>query len=274
MGARNVVHRAPIVKTARRPAAQAILSPMSDKGPTMKQHLVIVTGASRGLGLAIAEQLLARPDARLLTIARRPNAALASERLEQWTQDLAQPLDVSARLDRWLRSLDGASFDRATLINNAGVASPPGPLDAAEAADLSNALRVGLEAPLLLTATFLRATRGWRAERKVLNVSSGLGRRAMAGTAAYCAAKAGMDHFSRAAALEGAAIVSLAPGIIDTDMQAQLRGSDPAAFPDRERFVQLKTSGALDSPAQGAAKLLAYLDRADFGAEPVADVRG
>jgi NAD(P)-dependent dehydrogenase (short-subunit alcohol dehydrogenase family) len=239
------------------------------------RQLYIVTGASRGLGLAVARQLLQRADARVLTISRRPSDELAaSPRLEQWAQDLAHPIEAAARLDTWLRSIAATSLARAALINNAGVAPPPGPLDAAEPLALSNALRVGLEAPLLLTAAFLRATRDWRCERRVLNVSSGLGRRAMAGTAAYCAAKAGMDHFSRAAALEGATIVSLAPGVIDTDMQVALRASDPTLFPDRERFVQLKQSGALDAPAAAAAKLIAYLERRDFGAEPVADVRG
>ncbi|MDP3083910.1 MAG: SDR family NAD(P)-dependent oxidoreductase, partial [Rubrivivax sp.] len=110
-------------------------------------------------------------------------------------------------------------------------------------------------------------------------VSSGLGRRAMAGSASYCAAKAGMDHLARAVALEeaakphGARIVSLAPGVIDTDMQVQLRGADPALFPSRETFVGLKTGGQLDSPADAAAKVLAYLARPDFGKTTVSDVR-
>ena len=150
---------------------------------------------------------------------------------------------------------------------------------AAGGPDLANALRVGLEAPMLLTAAFLRATRAWAMPKKVLLISSGLGRRAMAGSASYCAAKAGMDHLARALSLEesanahGAKVVSLAPGVIDTDMQVQLRTADPARFPERERFAGLKSGGHLDSPAQAAAKVLAYLDRADFGANPVADVR-
>ena len=114
---------------------------------------------------------------------------------------------------------------------------------------------------------------------KLLFVSSGLGRRAMAGSAAYCAAKAGLDNLARAIALDeaalpnGARVVSLAPGVIDTGMQVQLRDADPAVFPERARFVELKASGQLDSPAAAAAKLLRYLERADFGSNPVADVR-
>src|SRR5690606_25852891 len=115
------------------------------------------------------------------------------------------------------------------------------------AAQVGNALRVGLEAPMQLTAAFLEATRawvqaGWRGPRKVLNISSGMGRNAMASQSPYCAAKAGLDHFTRCCALEeagqpgGARLVSLAPGVIDTDMQIHLRGSDERGFPDRQRF--------------------------------------
>ena len=62
-------------------------------------------------------------------------------------------------------------------------------------------------------------------------------------------------------------------GVIDPDMQVQLRGADPALFPERKRFLGLQAAGQLDSPAQAAAKVLRYLARTDFGSNPVADVR-
>ena len=247
-------------------------------------RLTVLTGASRGLGRAMAQQLL-QPGATLLCISRHSDAALlqqataAGATLEQWEQDLSEPVAAAARLTAWLQSIDPARFARATLINNAGTVGQPRPLADGVAAELAEALRVGLEAPMLLAGAFLGATRDWPGRREVLNISSGLGRNAMGSQAPYCAAKAGMDHFSRAVALEqaallnGAKIVSLAPGVIDTDMQVQLRGTPAEAFPDRERFVQLKAQGMLDSPATAAAKVLAYLDRADFGNKPVADVR-
>jgi NAD(P)-dependent dehydrogenase (short-subunit alcohol dehydrogenase family) len=244
----------------------------------MAEQLFIVTGASRGMGAAIAEQLLA-PGHVVLCISRKTSDTLGakakavSAALEQWPQDLSNAVEAAARLGAWLRGLDGARFAGATLINNAGVVTTPGPLADGELAALSNAMRVGVEAPLLLTASFLAATAGWRAERRVLNISSGLGRRAMAGSAAYCAAKAGMDHFSRALALEGVKAVSLGPGVIDTDMQVQMRGADPNKFPDHHRFVGFKQQGQLATPAQAAANVLTYLRRSDFGANPVADVR-
>lgn len=246
----------------------------------MTRHLTIITGGSRGLGRAMAEQRQ-REDHDLLLIARQA-ASLAptgAARLESWQVDLADATPTAFRLAQWLSMLEGRLPASVTLINNAGVVSELAPLADVSGPDLVNALRVGLEAPMLLTSAFLRTTRAWAVPKKVLLISSGLGRRAMAGSASYCAAKAGMDHLARALSLEestgdrGAKVVSLAPGVIDTDMQVQLRTADPTRFPERERFAGLKSGGHLDSPAQAAAKVLAYLDRADFGANPVADVR-
>ncbi len=248
------------------------------------KHLTILTGASRGMGLALAEQLC-RADSVLLCISRATSPQLeqrareSGTALTQWPADLAEPAPVAARVLAWLSAHDPAGLASATLINNAGMVGHMGPLEPADPRTLAMTLRVNLEAPMQLSAAFLTATRGWTVARRILNISSGLGRRAIAGGAMYCAAKAGMDHFSRCVALDeatqphGVRIVSLAPGIIDTDMQADLRASDPARFPGRDGFVQAKESGSLTSPAAAAHRVLAYLAREDFGGQPVADVR-
>ncbi|MBH2018765.1 MAG: SDR family NAD(P)-dependent oxidoreductase [Burkholderiales bacterium] len=248
------------------------------------QHLYLLTGASRGMGLSMALQLMA-PSHTLLCISRTEQPALARHAqqagatLLQWCHDLADSSTLGPRLESWLREQGCTAWRSATLINNAGVIARIGPLSQADPANLAQALRVGLEAPMLLTAAFLRATEGWPAERRVLNISSGLGRRPMASQAAYCAAKAGMDHFTRCLALEealkpgGAKVCSLAPGVVDTGMQLQLRSADPADFPDQGSFARLKTGGQLTSPDEAARRVLACLARPGFGAQPVADVR-
>lgn len=250
----------------------------------MPTHLYIITGASRGMGAAMAEQLLA-DDNRLLCISRHANPALEvltrknPESVTQWEMDLAQPEFAAARLKVWLDSLDAAEIKSATLINNAGVIPAIAPLRSSDPAELARAIRVGLEAPLLLTAAFLQASQNWMMPRKVLNISSGLGRRPMASQAAYCAAKAGMDHFTRGLALDeasqvnGARVCSLAPGVIDTDMQVQLRQTDTASFPDQPVFAKLKSAGQLSSAGDAARRVLAWLARPDFGLQVVADIR-
>lgn len=256
----------------------------------MSLHLILLTGGSRGMGLAMAQQLL-QPGHMLVSMARHTQPALTAlaqaqgAALEQWQQDLAHSTQAAQRLTDWLAAQNPVRFASATLINNAGVIPPIAPLSASDAAQMAQALRVGLEAPMLLTGAFLGGTEDWcRADgtplvRKVLNISSGLGRRAMASQAPYCAAKAGMDHFTRCLALEealkphGALVCALAPGVIDTDMQQQLRSADPTLFPDVANFANLKAGGNLTSPQDAAARVLAWLERPDFGSVPVADVR-
>ncbi|QXZ11077.1 SDR family NAD(P)-dependent oxidoreductase [Comamonas sp. Y33R10-2] len=249
----------------------------------MNKHLTILTGGSRGMGLAMGQQLLAQ-GYHVLSIARNSSSALQSsaskpEQLLQWEQDLAQSAAAAQRLSAWLATLKSSGWASITLINNAGVIPQIAALSQVSAADMINALRVGLEAPMALTSAFLAATQSWSIPRKVLNISSGLGRRAMASQAAYCTTKAGMDQFSSCVALEeaakpnGARIVSLAPGVIDTDMQVQLRSAAATDFPDVARFAGLHTNGQLTSTNDAAARVLAWLDRADFGEQVIADVR-
>ena len=224
----------------------------------------------------MAEQLL-RPGHTVLGLSRQAPQAPAG--LEQWPCDLADPVPVAERLAAWLGAFDASHFASASLINNAAMLTEPAPLAAVDFRSLSQAARVGLEAPLVLTAAFLRATQAWPGRRRVLHISSGLGRRGMASSGPYCAVKAGLDNLARSQALEealqanGAKVCSLAPGVIDTDMQGQLRGADASAFPDREAFVQMKSGGKLDSAAAAAAKVISYLNRVNFGSNAVGDVR-
>lgn len=249
-----------------------------------KRPLTVITGASKGMGQAMARQLLDAGHA-LLCIARHVDEDLAARAraagipCEQWSADLAEPGPVGQRLAQWLAGQAAHKPASVTLINNAGVIPTIAPLGLVPQGELARALRVGLEAPMLLTGAFLEATATWSCPRKVLNISSGLGRRAMASQAAYCTAKAGMDQFTRCVALEeamrphGARLCSLAPGVIETGMQVQLRGASDQQFPDRANFQSLKDQGMLQTPEGAAQRVLAWLDRPDFGANPVADVR-
>ncbi len=248
--------------------------------------LSIVTGASRGMGEAIALQLAARGDL-VLGISRGHSEALASVTgTVQWAEDLSDAQGTVARLSQWLNGFDPLGVVRLNLINNAALLTSPGPARDLDAAESAKVLRVGLESVVLLCQATLACCSAWQCDKRILNVSSGNGRRALAGSAVYSAIKAGMDHYTRVLALDeaqtqetsrggytAAKVVSLAPGIIDTDMQVTLRTADPAKFAAQVQFAQYKAEGLLLSPHDAATRLLAYLDRPDFGSNPVADVR-
>ena len=242
---------------------------------------IILTGASRGLGAALA-RALAAPGTHLVTVARRPDPSLAAAvagrggTLEQIAADLSDPAQAARAAGQAAAALpcDAAHY---RLINNAGTLQPLARAeDLTDALAVSAALNLNVGAAIAMTAAFLRATSA-AADRRVLNISSGAGRSPYAGWHVYCATKAALDMFTRTLALEhgtsGLRAVSLAPGVIDTDMQAAIRAADPAAMPMRPRFVDLHARGALPSAEQVAARLTAYLEHADFGAREIDDLR-
>ena len=243
----------------------------------------IITGTSRGLGAALARGAL-RADRRLVCLARSANPALidaaaqARCQLDARTIDLAD-LDATARLiDEILAALP-RDASRWVLVNNAGMVDPVARNQALDAATLAASVAVNLTAPMLITSHFLAATAGLATDRRVLHISSGAGRNPMAGWSVYCAVKAGLDMHARTVKLDNAQeahpvrIASIAPGVIDTQMQATIRASDPAAFPQIERFHALKEQGQLATADDTAARLLNYLEREDFGAREIDDIR-
>ena len=249
--------------------------------------LTIITGATRGLGQAMAVQLLAQPQACVLHIARHASDTLAQVAaargagLWQWQADLVDASAVAAELAQWLSQQD-ARWQEIRLINNAAVQPEQiAPVAVTPASSLRQVLRVDLEAPMLLTAAFLQATEGHAAHgtrRKVLNISSGLARLAVASMASYSAAKAGLDQFTRclaqeeAAKSQGALVCALHPGVIDTGMQLQMRETTTQLFPAADRFGQLHLGGRLCSAEQAAQTVLQVLDSPHFGKQAIVEL--
>lgn len=237
----------------------------------------IITGHSRGLGAAIAENLLVR-GMPVLALARHGNADL-SRRFPQTLREVTIDLADSAALARWLAGgalaafLDGA--ESLTLINNAGVLAPVGPPGSQGAAAIAQAVAINVAAPLMLADAVVAAS-GSAHDRRLLHVSSGAARSAFAGWSIYCASKAALDHHARAVAedrVPGLAVASLAPGVVDTGMQAEIRAVDLRRFPLKPRFEALKRDNQLASPGDCAARLVDFLLADSFGRQPTVDLR-
>lgn len=238
--------------------------------------LFILTGASRGLGAALAQALM-QPGHRLICVARGDNAELRAQAAAagvtlDWHQvDLSDAHAAEAWMTKTLAALP--AFANVTLVLNAGAVEPIGTIDTLRADTLLPHLQLNLAGPMALTAALLRGTAAWNAQRRVLAISSGAARRPIAGWAAYCTGKAGLDMFVRAINADGdtsVRAVALAPGVIDTDMQRTIRGAD---FAGVQRFRDLHTHGELVSPQDAAARIAAYLVRPDFGATELDDLR-
>ena len=211
-------------------------------------NLVIVTGTTKGIGAALRDVYAADKNNFLVTFSRAPTTTTPPYNVKLDVSDLGaiEPAFVTA-----LVRFSHQRFEHAVLINNAGVVSPVGAFDRIDAAETGNNLIVNVAAPMVLSRLFAHATRVIATRRLIVNISSGAAKRAIAGWSAYCAAKAALEMATRVAALEAAmndatlAVCSLAPGVVDTDMQGLIRGISEKDFPDVEKFRALKADNAL-----------------------------
>ncbi|SIT45139.1 Short-chain dehydrogenase/reductase SDR [Paraburkholderia ribeironis] len=237
----------------------------------------IVTGHTRGLGAALVEQLVAR-NVTVLGLSRSRHATLKARfaaQLEEIELELADP----TRVAQWIATDALRSFvsgaQTVLLINNAGTAQPIGPIAQQDAATVASAVSLNVATPLMLASALATAAVD-ASDRRIVHISSGAARNAYPGWSIYCATKAALDHHARAVALDAnraLRICSLAPGVVDTNMQAEIRASGEEQFPLRAKFDDLKSSGKLSTPEQCATQLIDYAFSDAFGQIPVADIR-
>ena len=236
----------------------------------------IVTGHSRGLGEKLAETLLAR-GVPVLAVSRRANAALGERYPELLTQVALDLSDMQAGLS-WMAGEQLAAFlsdaQSPVLINNAGIVQPIGPAGTLDNAVIAQAMALNVTAPISLANSFIAMT-AQAADRRIMHISSGAGREAIPGWSVYCATKAALDHHARcvvADAPKGLRIESLAPGVVDTDMQGEIRATTPDQFTSRERFVSLKQENQLADPQACAEAIITHLLGEAYGRKTVTHI--
>jgi benzil reductase ((S)-benzoin forming) len=219
----------------------------------LADKVVVITGASRGLGAGLAEAYGAA-GARLGLCAR-------SEVTGGGDRVVTARLDVGdeAAVDRFCAQVVAALGPIDLWINNAGLLAPVAPLAETEGDAWRSHLDTNVNGVWAGSRAFIRHRRQAGPGGVLVNVSSGAGRNAYAGWSAYCAGKAAVDRLTECVALEeaphGLRAHAVAPGIIDTDMQALIRSTPAERFPSVDKFHRIKAEGRFSSPAWVAARL-------------------
>lgn len=233
----------------------------------LSKKVVVVTGASRGLGAGIAR--VAHRSGASLGLCSRGAPVLADA-----ARVLAVRLDVTdaPAVDRFA----AAAFDRFghvdLWINNAGVLEPVGPLRTLEPQAIHQLLDINVFGVALGSRAYVRELHRRDGQGVLLNISSGAARNAYHGWSAYCASKAAVDRLSEALSLEErsrVAVYSVTPGVIDTEMQATIRAKSADEFPDVQRFRELHARHALSAPEAAAEKLLRFAFDPNAARDPV-----
>ncbi len=183
---------------------------------------VLVTGGSRGLGLAFCRALVAEGSA-VRTIARSRTEAV--EELERTAGDRFEFVTGDVTSDDAIRRFVEGARDFDALVNNAG-AGIDGLLATQSVDAIDRVLDLNLRAALVCAKWFVRARLGARLPGTIVNVSSIVGIRGYAGLAAYGATKAGMLGMTRALARElgsrGFRVNAVLPGYLDTELSSSL----------------------------------------------------
>ncbi|POS87235.1 hypothetical protein EPUL_001461, partial [Erysiphe pulchra] len=219
--------------------------------PNTKPKNIILTGASRGIGLAIARYLLLSGN-RVLCIARtqEPLDILQKEFpgqvavLKGDLRDFELGAQAVAKTLQEFNSIDG-------LIINHGSLSPIKRLADSDPTEWRSAFEVNFFSAVAMiqpALPYLRETKG-----RILITSSGAAVKPYATWGAYGSAKAALNHLVQTLAVEEPLITSIAvrPGVVDTEMQAEVRGHDKLMdASDTEKFRALYREGRLLRPEQ------------------------
>ncbi len=226
----------------------------------MAQDLVFVTGGSSGIGLAMIRSLPF--EARVIDLSRR-----GAPGVEHVAVDLAEPEGWSTAAECFAREIPKHAGARVVLVHSAGTLEPMGFAGEVDPTAYRREVMLNAASPQVLGDAFLRAAAATDADYHLWMISSGAAHSVYLGWSAYGAGKAAMDHWVRTAGAEQAArgqrcrILAIAPGVVETAMQEQIRATSEREFPDVARFRELEEEGVLRSPEVVAKELWSLLER-------------
>ncbi|BCL77068.1 benzil reductase ((S)-benzoin forming) [Jeongeupia sp. HS-3] len=199
-------------------------------------RLALITGGSQGLGAALVAHYRAQG-----WVVREFSRSGQSD--AHVSADFAEPDVAVMTLDAHFAEFATQPWDEVLLINNAGMLSPIAPLPQLQDAAIAANLNVNVMSAIRVIAAFMRRFQDVAATKTVVQISSGAALRGYGSWSLYCAGKAALEHFIRAVAVEQAGAVrpvvciSLDPDVMDTRMQAEIRGTSADDFPDVARFI-------------------------------------
>jgi benzil reductase ((S)-benzoin forming) len=224
-------------------------------------NLVFITGGSSGIGAAMA-RVVPYSDARVINISRR-----GLEGYDHYEADLSDPAAWRGVADLFAREIEDFAGERIVFVHSAGTLQPIGFAGEVSTDAYTRQVLLDSASPQVLGDAFLHAARETRAECHVVMISSGAAFTVFEGWSAYCAGKAAMDQWVRTAGAEQARrggccrLLAVAPGIVETAMQREIRAASSDDFPSVEMFVGFHEKDQGRDPDEAAREIWSLLER-------------
>ena len=218
----------------------------------MENKILIITGGSKGIGLALANQYY-NNGFKVYSLARTVVSSLPFTQLKV---DLIND-GVASAFSSILNEINLNNIEKITLINNAGRLGKIGNLETIDGNDISETVTLNITIPLQLSGLFIKHTKGLKCAKTIFNISSGAAINPYQGWSVYCSSKAAIDMLTRVTALENTdyKILAIRPGVVATNMQEQIRKTNKEDFIALDKFITLHKNNQLSKPIEVAQKI-------------------
>lgn len=236
---------------------------------------VIITGGSKGIGRALAQEFI-KSGYRVYILSRTVPVIDGARHIQI---DLSVLDEVSTRFTELLDELSAASLTSLLLINNAGRLGTIKPLDQLAPEDIQKTMTLNTTIPLVLSSLFIKKTEALAIRKDIINISSGAATKPYEGWSVYCTSKAALDMLTKATAAEqealnhGVTCIALYPGVVDTEMQTQIRSTSEKDFKNVQRFIDLKQQQQLYTPSYVATTIVKLYKENTLANGTVLDIR-
>ncbi|MCT4698896.1 (S)-benzoin forming benzil reductase [Tenacibaculum haliotis] len=213
-------------------------------------NIIIITGGSKGIGKALANKYTTE-NYKVYSLARTFSGL---ENITNIAIDLSNLTETENTFTALLKEIVSTNVSSITLINNAGRLGKISNLENLNPNDISKTIQLNTTTPLILSSLFIKLTEQLSCKKQIINISSGAAKSPYQGWSIYCTSKAAIDMMTKAIATEqievenGVKCNAIYPGVVDTNMQSEIRSTNKTDFKSLQRFVDLKENNELYTP--------------------------
>lgn len=238
-------------------------------------NILIITGGSKGIGKAIAKKYASK-NYKVYSLSR---STVKLENITQISVDLSNLKETESSFKMLLTEFNIEQISSITLINNAGRIGKISSLENLKTEDIAKTIQLNTITPLVLSSLFISILEKTNCKKQIINISSGAAKTPYQGWSVYCTSKAGIDMMTKTIANEQIAIknsvkcVSIYPGVVDTNMQTDIRNTQKKDFSSLQRFKDLKENNELYSAEFVAEKIYKIDTKNQLKSGDIVDLR-